>query len=648
MKIKKLFAIAALLLGSTSAFALYEQDYTYEGLVYALDVSGSTYTATVKKVSDDATYKAQTTWTIPEKFKALAANGANATCADKEFTVIGVGANAFAGNTKITTVDFAKSENIKSIGASAFSGCTALTTLTLGKNIESLGAEFIKGTAITSIDLSGNVAATLFLGTYEVATTPGTASTAYDAVPAGAKEGFAAGDYYRKADGKYYEITTAGTGVVAYNVFESAKLQSVIFTSFKADGVDKSAKVGYHSAADYTNEIPADAFKNCLGLTSVILPKDLTTLAAGTFKYTKIETLDLSYLEALLTVDNLFGATSAAPFASLTTLKLPTNLKVKLVIGANAFAYCTGLTTLNIPAAWHPVTATYSTDFPFAAGSFTGAGVTEINFTPTLTSGAYPGDMSIFAVAAFSTSAAPRTITFNTIREYVNSFGGTTINKVNYEYTKFDTKEITLNGNYALLKQSKGFRVSVDKAIVYSLYVDPTLVGTTPEGTVYMVPFKPILGEYRVGAGKPVLVKAKVKNEKGNLEIIVDNSVSSEEFTTSELKRSSDSATELIVDLSTANSGKYINIAAIKDGVFGVGGATESYLAPKTYYVPSFKQYGAAGARIVWLDEDETTAIQTIQTKAANDGVVYNLQGVRVNAAYKGVVIKNGKKMIQK
>ena len=60
---------------------------------------------------------------------------------------------------------------------------------------------------------------------------------------------------------------------------------------------------------------------------------------------------------------------------------------------------------------------------------------------------------------------------------------------------------------------------------------------------------------------------------------------------------------------------------------------------------------GTAAARIdvIWLDgsEEDATAIKAVKT-AAEKGAIYNLAGQKVNAAYKGVVIKDGKKYIQK
>ena len=57
-----------------------------------------------------------------------------------------------------------------------------------------------------------------------------------------------------------------------------------------------------------------------------------------------------------------------------------------------------------------------------------------------------------------------------------------------------------------------------------------------------------------------------------------------------------------------------------------------------------------AFARIKWLDEDgNVTAITGAKTETIlNDGAIYNLAGQKVDANYKGIVIKNGKKMIQR
>ncbi len=42
------------------------------------------------------------------------------------------------------------------------------------------------------------------------------------------------------------------------------------------------------------------------------------------------------------------------------------------------------------------------------------------------------------------------------------------------------------------------------------------------------------------------------------------------------------------------------------------------------------------------------TGIDAVKTEAAHDGYIYNVSGQRVNDSYKGLIIKNGKKMLKK
>ena len=59
---------------------------------------------------------------------------------------------------------------------------------------------------------------------------------------------------------------------------------------------------------------------------------------------------------------------------------------------------------------------------------------------------------------------------------------------------------------------------------------------------------------------------------------------------------------------------------------------------------------GANGSVVV-LDFDGSftpTGIDAVKTDAAHDGYIYNVSGQRVNDSYKGLIIKNGKKMLKK
>ncbi len=98
--------------------------------------------------------------------------------------------------------------------------------------------------------------------------------------------------------------------------------------------------------------------------------------------------------------------------------------------------------------------------------------------------------------------------------------------------------------------------------------------------------------------------------------------------------------------LSNPSDGKGITATAWDIKSSGVYLANGSFYAVTSYYP---KANGAAAARIVWADgSEEATAIQAIEKKVVNNGAIYNLAGQKVSASYKGVVIKDGKKYIQK
>ena len=72
-----------------------------------------------------------------------------------------------------------------------------------------------------------------------------------------------------------------------------------------------------------------------------------------------------------------------------------------------------------------------------------------------------------------------------------------------------------------------------------------------------------------------------------------------------------------------------------------------------TLFAFAKEPYDGARMTVKWYDENgnleaETTAIEGIATAAQGESKCYNLNGQKVNAAYKGVIIKDGKKYIRK
>lgn len=102
-------------------------------------------------------------------------------------------------------------------------------------------------------------------------------------------------------------------------------------------------------------------------------------------------------------------------------------------------------------------------------------------------------------------------------------------------------------------------------------------------------------------------------------------------------------------------------------------GAGERQIPANTYALSSSKEYGvgfyysnyegwtidahkafltlgsSAAKSIIFQFEDEPTGIESLTPALSEgDGAIYNLNGMRVNDSYKGIVIKNGKKFYQK
>jgi hypothetical protein len=107
-------------------------------------------------------------------------------------------------------------------------------------------------------------------------------------------------------------------------------------------------------------------------------------------------------------------------------------------------------------------------------------------------------------------------------------------------------------------------------------------------------------------------------------------------------------------DASTNNKGIYVMANPAKNNLaFALYNQTDSKTMdmPKgsVYVVTRADQY--ARLNVIWPDdideESDATAIQKIENDNEGNDAIYNLQGVRVKNAQKGIYIINGKKVIK-
>jgi hypothetical protein len=208
--------------------------------------------------------------------------------------------------------------------------------------------------------------------------------------------------------------------------------------------------------------------------------------------------------------------------------------------------------------------------------------------------------------------------------------------------TKLDkkTKGYAMKGFY---DTANDYKIKIaDVTTVYEAYIN--------DGDVVLSRLKKIGQYYEIPAGLAVIVRTSEEKE-----VVPIKAAASTANGSSLLTIAGNALKSVAADNTDKEEANYIYALTNKEGEgFAFSFYTGSKFNNGHIYVVSPKAPSASGRlNIVFLDEDgnieeEATAIQSIEKKAENNGVRFNLAGQKVNAAYKGVVIKDGKKYIQK
>jgi len=187
------------------------------------------------------------------------------------------------------------------------------------------------------------------------------------------------------------------------------------------------------------------------------------------------------------------------------------------------------------------------------------------------------------------------------------------------------------------------FAISKADAIVYSGYVDES------DNTIYLDQLQIVKGNYVVAAGQAVIIKNKT-GETVNAK--ATNDASTERPGANQLVGYANSTPSYVILNALSNGGKKDVWAMAKPSSYNMMWKTfgDNITMPANTICIATPKSASGRLNVVWLDgsEDSTTAIQTVKKANAEDGAIYNLAGQKVNASYKGVVIKDGKKYIQK
>ena len=232
------------------------------------------------------------------------------------------------------------------------------------------------------------------------------------------------------------------------------------------------------------------------------------------------------------------------------------------------------------------------------------------------------------------------------------------------------------------------------KLTLYGLYTDEDPIGE--ESSIYMIPLQVFNGQYHITAGNTQLIIVKAETLDGSdfaeQDVLVDyddvapanDSYWAGLWGAPQMEKAVDFHTNQQLWDKTWTSAPYTwndkNIWEDYDGVEqetvqnhlwimtdpakyngfrvdkndikkGTGG--KGARIDKGWWFALLQNFGKAAsaspARIVWLDEAQATAIYGVkEVKNAEEGAIYNLQGVRVSNPTKGLYIQNGKKFIVK
>ena len=603
-----------------------------------------------------------------------------------------IAANAFKGCTALTTIGATANAaiipaSVGSIGAGAFLQ-TNITKFDMSASaITAIGTWFSKtGDATTDpsklqqIILKNDVAYTDFSGLTKISTLK--------------KVGIVGAEYaLPKTTSVATTSKTIVEGIFAGTALEQLDLSKIIgaITDLPAlfweGGASTSFGITSLTAITLNNQtvnLAANAFAGCTNLATLAVKdkdgnaKDLKAFKVinnAAFWQTKISSL--TFGDKLTTLTGAFAAPATATeaqqklalsnatsltidmsestdyygykiadntfkgLAALTSIKLPTTL---VAIGVSAFEG-TGITEIEIPAGLNasvPANTIGNNAFKDCKSlktvTYLTEGTTEICY-------AIEGDDNVFKGCNL--------VTIYASSEYVT---GKTA-PVNTIYAKLAAKEIKTaldkkTSGYAMkgfYDKNNAYRIkTADVTTVYEAYLN--------DGDVVLSRMKKKGDYYEIPADFAVIVRTveekTVVPEKVTLAAGSVGSSLLGKYTDADTGNQLKSVQD---DKTPKPEANYIYALTNKASE----GFAFSFYSGATFnngniYVVNPKAPSAAGRmNIIFLDEDgnvefETTAIQGVQNEAENDGEIFNLSGQKVNGAYKGIVIKNGKKMIQK
>ncbi len=379
-------------------------------------------------------------------------------------------------------------------------------------------------------------------------------------------------------------------------------------------------------------------------------------LLAGALNGSAIKTLIVNGKVFAGGVDELGIPTGADTKPSLTSVTFMGDIEAGAIL-AGAFKGNTNLKTVTFEGELE-AGAVEDDAFTNAGDDVTPATGSTIKLTVTARKAAD----GAFEEEAFAATHAGDIVLVKVGLEFDPDDAANDVNNVKWEVAAAPASKIFLESNDNTTYYAKFFaaaKTSISKGegdvVVYEAYADGS--------NIYMDPLYSINDKYVVALGQAVIIKVKgtsslIKEEDGKKYIECEGAADDALVTQRYLAGADALANKLDYEEHETNQEINKNADATKgEAVYAVAKISTNGLKFKpisnegTFYLNDcvfiVAKKSAAGVRVIWLDE-ETTAIKNVKAAKGENGAIYNLAGQKVNAAYKGVVIKDGKKYIQK
>ena len=590
-------------------------------------------------------------------------------------TSIETPSTALAYLPNLATLNIASTKT-KTVAANFLTGNTKITSLTLPSTVEAITAGALAGSAVTSLTINSfKDAGKPAIGAFGKALESVTVNNEFKGV--------------FNAAGDVKSLTFAGkfSGTVKADAF--TEVESVTFGEFngtiEAGGIaladDKGvipvvfgqldkvittdAITGF--AADVDNYVTLSVGKiavSCSTADAIVSNGVKTATVTGDVA----NALKLNMLGDAPTI-TIQGAITAA--ITCTSDKLVTLNLGGIAINEGAFgensmpiATLTALKTIN----WSPSTATkafhkqaFSADAVLPEKLVTLNTNTAVAYTKYEWDGVLNNDSKLFGIKFVATAPTPVAVT-----------------------TKIEFKgEVAPDGYYyatVFIDNSKKCWIQkVDGLTIYSVYLDGV--------DIYNNPLRVIGGKYYINGANAIkaglIVKSKTNDD---VTITYDDGITQQSIQNAAYASTTDPCDGLLYNASgVAISGakivmentpftlvngttvNYSDLADPHDAIVRVSDpATTKYvryadfeptsaptkaIAKDGFFLLAKKVPAGAPRQVIWLDDmGNTTAIETVEAVAekVNNNVIYNIAGQKVSADYKGLVIKNGKKFVQK